>query len=810
MTIRAPYNFVPLSRFVFFPKWAPCVSHDVPFADGLSGKLKLAVKAHTPILVSNDKEGQEKNFFRMPVEDASGVVALKQAIPGSEIRGMVRNVLEIASFGKFAKVDDRALSIRDLSPKSRGLYGVKLTSVVAPSHFEARSKGGWLRFDYSSGRWMIAPCSIARVDYTDLNKYAGCNLFEEIKYKNVGGSKTPRNVPCQEKYEGLFAAGKSLDVSFSLVLQGRILKLDHAHNGKTLRYHKVKRGTIGGPVAGATGIGSTAGVNNGFLVFTGQTGAGGKHMEFVFYDHKRNAIPVDEQVMRSFLSIHESTEEFAYLRNLSAKVPTLPGMPVFYLTDSSTAPRHIGLAQMFRLGYEHSIGASVRNASADHQSARPDLAELIFGSALDYDETKTVNAGIADGAGGGLKARAQFSPLLLVDTARECTSPKTVVLNNPRPSYYPNYVRQDTTPAGTALALHPQTEKPYYRSYSAQAFDDRKTGHGNPEVTVSLTAGQPRGWKRYPVRIVSTEGAKAGACDRCPEVPAWARPTSDNADIASTLFPLCPDATFEGTLHFHNLRPVELGALLWTLTWGGGTARRHAIGMAKPLGWGQVAIQVDYKDWNALVIPNDPAAKTPPSANDCIGEFIEIMNTNYKAAQSSAPGLTAQTWEASEQIVQLLAMANPKAQRLHDLEYMRLSQGRNGNEFANAKNAGDVLPEYVYFQGTADAKLNFHSSTGPAGSTDAELVDVDAKQWIAAKVAELMQKLHIRENEAKFGKTFAAEWQNLAAGPLKIAVRDDILRQAKAAGYDTGGGKSWKSARAVYDSETGAADGAAT
>ena len=42
-TIKAPFNFVPLSDKVFFPDWADKISHDIPFEDGVSGTIELTL-----------------------------------------------------------------------------------------------------------------------------------------------------------------------------------------------------------------------------------------------------------------------------------------------------------------------------------------------------------------------------------------------------------------------------------------------------------------------------------------------------------------------------------------------------------------------------------------------------------------------------------------------------------------------------------------------------------------------------------------------------------------------------------------------
>lgn len=52
-----------------------------------------------------------------------------------------------------------------------------------------------------------------------------------------------------------------------------------------------------------------------------------------------------------------------------------------------------------------------------------------------------------------------------------------------------------------------------------------------------------------------------------------------------------PGNVFEFTINFHNLAPVELGALLWTLNIGD-KGCFHRLGYAKPLGFGSVSITI--------------------------------------------------------------------------------------------------------------------------------------------------------------------------------------------------------------------------
>ncbi|MBT3224392.1 MAG: hypothetical protein HN348_35440, partial [Proteobacteria bacterium] len=89
--VIAPYNFVPLSDKVVEPNWAGEVKQDVPFSDGVRGTVKLRLVPHGPLFVRGGEaeEGGKKvqRFFTIPIGRTSF------AIPGTTIRGMLRNVL---------------------------------------------------------------------------------------------------------------------------------------------------------------------------------------------------------------------------------------------------------------------------------------------------------------------------------------------------------------------------------------------------------------------------------------------------------------------------------------------------------------------------------------------------------------------------------------------------------------------------------------------------------------------------------------------------------------------------------------------
>ena len=173
--IKAPYNFVPLNKIVITPEWAEYISQDIPFEDAQSGCLKITLTTHSPIFIKNGlPEDVEKNYFKWkegkkeeqikPFEfnqDATG----RYFIPGSSLKGMIRNVLEVMSFGKLGnKVNDHRYSIRDLSPTAKDIY---LANFRPADIF-----GGWLRKKGTT--YILEDCgSPGRLSHRNLDEHYG-------------------------------------------------------------------------------------------------------------------------------------------------------------------------------------------------------------------------------------------------------------------------------------------------------------------------------------------------------------------------------------------------------------------------------------------------------------------------------------------------------------------------------------------------------------------------------------------------------------------------------------------------------------
>lgn len=556
MTISTPYRFIPLSRLVLLPDWADRVSHDHPFQDGVCGELQVRLHCHTDLCVGGKQEPASADapgrvaFFR----DPDG----QPAIPGSTLKGMLRNVLEIASFARFSQVEDQRLGVRDIT-SSDNFYTKAI--IQTPVH------AGWLRFD--RGLWTITPCDFSRLHQQDL-----------IDHCQIPAANWVRAKSAAERYRQI-----------GLLPTVRIRTEAH----KTKKWRAIP--DQDGPLSGR-------------IVVTGQPGKAfnegrnSKKFEFVFHDpapsqEAPKPLPVSVGVMSGFLHIHQESQEWSQWRNHLTGGKLETGIPVFFHRNGSEVSS-LGLAFMYKLPYRHSLHQAIGHTHPVHLEAAdraPDLPDLIFGHLGEQGRSLRgrVNIGIA---------HAQDQP------ATRWHGP--TVLANPKPTFFPAYIRQD--------ARQPQQ--------------------------LMERSSELSGWKRYPAKPV----------DVLPP-PEKAR---DNFKVQVTLEAVPEGTQFLTRIRVHNLRPVELGALLWALDFGGRDKCRHGLGMGKPYGLGQVSLSLD--GWQLAA--NDPQASASLDAtwlDSCRRAFVTMMEDTLKAAGSS--------WEQSEPIKALLDYALPE--RLpQDLDYL--------------------------------------------------------------------------------------------------------------------------------------------
>ena len=406
--IKAPFNFVPLNEKAYFPEWADKISHDMPFKDGLSGKIRLRLTAETPVFISDkvqDDNTEPCEFCH--VMDSTG--NKRFFIPGTSIKGMLRNVLEIISYGKMTQVQNQSFGIRDLSNGTDGkdFYRKKVT--VNNVHC------GWLRMDKVG--YSLDDCGLPwRISAEEIDKKYHIGLMDFIINKN--NFKSDANKTAQKKYLLFQAYGEDNQLTdyFEPVTIPGI-------NAGGRRFVRFGRGGM-----------------EGKIVFTGQPGprqkkyndrkkkcvSSGKQFEFVFPSQpEKSNIPVPISVFKEFESIHQNSADYIDFRRKQLRRGE--EIPVFFIYNEEGEVDTMGISYMYKFPAFNKVYNGIPLPLLD--KTKRDLSECIFG--------------FTD-KGDSLKGRVQFTAATLCSDSSLQDEAK-LALAKPHPSYYPLYLGKGQT-----------------------------------------------------------------------------------------------------------------------------------------------------------------------------------------------------------------------------------------------------------------------------------------------------------------------------------------------------------------------------
>ncbi|MCB9018303.1 MAG: TIGR03986 family CRISPR-associated RAMP protein [Prevotellaceae bacterium] len=567
-TIKAPFNFVPLSEKVYFPDWADKISQDIPFEDGVSGTIELKITAETPIFVRNGhtredadvdaKNDNYKSFSKAP----DG----KYFIPATSIKGAIRNVLEIISAGKMGFIGNQSFGIRDLSTNADGNF---YREKIKPENIHC----GWLSM--SNDKYILNDCGLPwRISAEEIDRKLGIGLDDFVRNGNF---KKDENRTAQAKYS--LSEGTSLVNTFSA--DNELRKALKVGNRLFVRFDKEGE--------------------SGTIVFTGQPGERkkgnrtnkkgekkweGKYFEFVFpFKTENKNIEIPETTYKEFVSIHKESPD--YINLWKNKIQEGEKIPVFFMASPNKTIEAIGLSYMFKYPAFNSIFTAIRKDDLNHD--KMDLTEAILGQTSNTNSTK---------------GRVQFGHAFCLTTNPIVLKERSLILSSPNPSYYPLYL-------------------------------------GNGQTWNSETI-HIAGRKRYPTRnniYQSTQGTD---------------------EMQSHIIPLDKNTLFKGTIRFHNLKPIELGAIISAITFDGNQNCRHNIGSGKPYGYGKVHIEIESLK----------TTETTNSREEFINKFHEEVN-DY------------QNQDAIREL-QMMAIGIPN-EKDSDFSYMHMDTNRNTNEFLKGK-----------------------------------------------------------------------------------------------------------------------------
>jgi hypothetical protein len=615
----------------------------VPFADGFDGSVSVAITTLSPTCVGGarvSKAGEPVTVLPFTLPNG------RLAISSSGLKGLLRATLEVAAFGRLGPyIDERFPGLRDISggsPTGRVYYGGRFVASGREWVDDAsclvirqRTRAGWLLHRPDAPPRLIS-CSLSRLPFEELREHFGMPSESEA-YRTIveGGHDAQARYAALGADPGHPAGLAGLEARFRI---GDHSPVWHRNVGPAGAYIVESPASFAG-----TGV-------PGSVVVTGKPsgagdpmGRGKKKQEFVFHGPARGELAADPEAYEGDAVPARVWAAFLDLNTDTKGLPANPAwafwhdeylagrpVPVFWLADDDGTPEAMGMAFMFKAPFGLSTHDLLGHSSKVHldppsESRPPDMAELIFGSAAFMDEAGHVSGG---------QGRAGFDEAL-GPLAKDAVAMRPVerVLMSPKPGYYPAYVRQPEAPADEApmaVFARPSPNGPSRRP--DRALD-------RPELA---------GVKLYPAGNGGLRGQRGEVL------------TEGGVQTKTRLCVVGEGVTFETRLHFHNLRPVELGALLWVLRMGLPEGQAvHRLGMAKSFGAGEVRFGVG-------------AVELLHGSAQTVDAYIADFANHMEAAFRSNPVLEGDGWARSPQVQALVKAATPGA--AGSLEQMTMAE----------------------------------------------------------------------------------------------------------------------------------------
>jgi len=269
-----------------------------------------------------------------------------------------------------------------------------------------------------------------------------------------------------------------------------------------------------------------------YLVVSNKLEGSNKQREFLFTQPSDEKIKVSERVYADFILVMSQNQtEVGYEHWAYLKNNNKQGIPVFFQREGKQI-KSFGLTRLYRLPYQYRIF----DLLGEHNlpSDKLDFASLLFGDISNDNQTTRA-----------IKGRVNFS-LAIVKQGKQTYKfeEKHLILASPKPTFYPAYLKQN-------------------QANKLNSYHDKNAKIG--------------GFKKYlPHRKIKTSN------------------NQDNTEVATKANVLMNEVTFTTKIRLHNINQIELGALLWALTFGELNENNpyfHSFGMAKPLGYGRCKIK---------------------------------------------------------------------------------------------------------------------------------------------------------------------------------------------------------------------------
>lgn len=385
--VRAPYNFVPFTNHVLhrYEDAAQLPPHDVIDPALKSGEIHVTMTADTPVFVSDGKKDQRDvtHFFR----GANG----KYMIPGSTIRGMVRQNMQILGLAAVCPGEDMRdyqIYYREMAA-ARGSTGDNLKN-----HYKGVLDIKSLRSQ--TGKTYTIPQNV-KAGYL-------CKSGNSYEIRPVLGSYL--RVSRRHPDAAAFAGKRACAIPVAYTLAGERVK-------------QLCEEKWAGP-----------GMAKGQLLFTGKS-IGKPNALYLFPE----ADPEQDAVELSGEDVVSYKEDWEIRKNslnayYDANFWALPGdgeeKPVFYVQHNGHI--YFGMSLFLRIGYQNSLSQGLPKQhweSVQNGRLPLDYPRAILGYAFEKN---------------AYRSRVSFGDFPALGTPVE-EKQMDMILGQPKPSYYPGYVQ---------------------------------------------------------------------------------------------------------------------------------------------------------------------------------------------------------------------------------------------------------------------------------------------------------------------------------------------------------------------------------
>lgn len=670
---KAPYNFIPLQKEneVVYVNDLP--TQDRFHKDRLTGYIELDIKTLTPVYIRDSLTKKEIEDSTKIKHDKSKYINPnffspfgegKYAISGSSMRGMIRSLVEIISFGNFGYFDDKRLYYRGVADKYLADIYRKYLVSGKNENYLPKMKAGYL-YKRSQDNYIIKPA-----------KAIEGTQWYKVNYTTVKGNKN---------HDKLFFIPQKVE--------------DH--------YHQRISGNLRYPLIQNISKEKKTNTIEGILIISGHIQR--KHMHWIInLPEEGKEIKVSESVIEEYKGDSSREEKADLFNEKYHKEISGLGIPCFYLSEVNEQNEEeiiaFGYTGMFRLPYEKTIGDLIPTkqkpiTSLNGKYENLDYANAIFGFVYDPKKNEEEYNRIIKAIAG----RVSFSDFISdeVELMEELV-PK--ILSNPKPTTFQHYLEQSRVSENGRERKHYNSNtnirgnKLYWHqsNVSHNAFVENDViiytdVHQDKIRKVTISQNELIEY----VRKYNSENFSDAAKDNIHKelinkvIKQLGRNTlpQDDKELKKevkehfsqyTIIKPIKKASFKGKIYFENLSEKELGCLLFALDLPQDCA--HKIGMGKSYGLGSIKVTPTLYISNRSSLENGRYSSLQFEWKD-IPKSIqssEYYKNSFSVGLSSALSSNIQNWKQlweTPRLRELRKMLNLKNDLMNDkLSYMQISR----------------------------------------------------------------------------------------------------------------------------------------